>query len=120
MILEPEFAERTVWRETNNGGYKISLVARMAGPGVTNVQYLIRLRNPQGEHIDYMMTLNGFRRFGRLLVAMSKFAELKVYADSDEDIRWLNKTLSPKKIRELAGVFQNVAKKGVVLRLHRG
>jgi hypothetical protein len=120
MVRRTDFSEKIVWREVNHGRYEISLVARMAGPGVSNVQYLIRLRGSSGRKLDYMMTLEGFRRFGRLLFALSKFATLKVYADSDEDVRWLKrKILTPKKIRDLAVVFRNLSDKGVVLRLSR-
>ena len=60
----------------DRAGYKLSVVARLKGPGVTNVQYKVRMENPRGDRIDYMLTLDGFKELGQLLVALHDFCNL--------------------------------------------
>jgi hypothetical protein len=106
-----DYDEKKIWFETNNGGYEVSVIARLSGPGVANVQYILRLAGPNGDSIDYLTTLRGFKLLGRLLFALSKFATLKLYASSDSDVRWLKRLLTPRKIRELSRGFEKIARK---------
>ncbi len=70
-----EIVDHIVWKDKNLGHYEISIVARLKGPYLYNVQFLLRLKNPDDEAIDYMLSLNGFNQLGELCVALSKFCK---------------------------------------------
>jgi len=74
--LGSEIVDHIVWHMQDRAGYKLSVVARLKGPGVTNVQYKVRMENPRGDRIDYMLTLDGFKELGQLLVALHDFCNL--------------------------------------------
>ena len=79
--MDKEIVDHKVWSEQNKGEFELSIVARLKGPLVSNVQYMIRLKTPEGETIDYMTTLQGFKELGELLLALHDFCKLPIYAN---------------------------------------
>ena len=73
--MEEEIIDHVIWKEENRGDYKISIVARLKAPNLINVKYMVRLENPEGEVIDYMLSLKGFKKLGRLCLALNKFCK---------------------------------------------
>ncbi len=72
---EPE--DHLIKEWANKGGYSLQVVARLSGEEITNVRYLIRLRDPARKYpIDYMASLETFRDFGCFMLALSRFAKL--------------------------------------------
>ena len=72
--------------EKNRGNYKLSIVAQFSE--FKPVKYIIRIEKPDGENADFVSSLDGFREFGELLLALHSFAEEKLYAkDNVEQLR---------------------------------
>jgi len=44
--VNEEIVDHIVWSQENRGLYKLSVVARLKGPLVSNVQYIVRLKTP--------------------------------------------------------------------------
>jgi hypothetical protein len=97
--------DHEIWSEPNRGNYELSIVARLKGPLVSNVQYMIRLRNPEYEEIDYMTTLNGFKELGELLLALHNFCKLPIYAN-EKNVEKLKELLTPQNIKNVAGLIE--------------
>jgi hypothetical protein len=103
--MNKEIIDHEVWSEQNKGNYELSIVARLKGPLVSNVQYMIRLRNPDDEVIDYMTTLSGFKELGELLLALHNFCKLPIYAN-EKHVENLKELLTPENIKNLAGIIE--------------
>jgi len=73
--------------ETNKGNYKLSVVAQFDYG--TPVLYTIRIEKPSGERADYVSTLDGFRKFGELLLDLHSFAEEKLYTKDKQELKEL-------------------------------
>jgi len=54
--------ENVLLKETNKGGYTLSIIARFEEP--FPLQYIIRLSTPDGNEVDFMSTLEGFKNIG--------------------------------------------------------
>jgi hypothetical protein len=95
--LDEEIIDHVVWKDENLGNYEISIVARLKGPGLYSVQFILRLRNPDDEVIDYMLSLNGFKKLGKLCVALSKFCEDPIFVN-EKKVEALKKLLTVENI----------------------
>ena len=103
--MNEEIVDHTVWHQKNKGKYELSVVARLKGPLVSNVQYIIRLKNPENDTIDYMTTLEGFKELGELLLALHNFCKLPIYAN-EKHVDKLKELLTPENIKNLAGIIE--------------
>jgi len=99
--LNEENVEHIVWHQKNRGDYKLSIVARLKGPLVSNVQYILRLIDPQGQIIDYLTTLDGFKELGELFLALHDLCKHKIYPD-EKDVDRLKELLTPDNIKNFA------------------
>jgi hypothetical protein len=97
-FLDEEITDHVVWQEKNRYDYKLSIVARLTGPRVSNVLYLVRLESPYGESLQYALTLDGFKKLGELLVALHDFCQLPIYADA-KNVDSLKKLLNDQNIK---------------------
>lgn len=114
---EDEYEEHVIFSSQNKGGYRLELIAQLSGPNITNVRYSVRAFNPHtGDSIDYDPSLGDLEEFGALLIALSDFAKLTIYADSRKRKKWLRKILNPEKIHRLAPAFGNAGDKGIILK----
>jgi len=100
-----EVVDHKVWAEENKGNFELSIVARLKGPSVSNVQYMIRLRNPECETIDYMTTLEGFKELGELLLALHDFCKLPLYAN-EKHVEKLKELLTADNIKKLSEIIK--------------
>jgi len=91
--------ENVLLQETNKGGYTLLIVARFEDP----IQYIIRVSTPQGERVDYMSTLEGFKNIGELLTALHYFAKAKIYP---KDTAKLREVLTAENIKNFAEVLK--------------
>jgi len=91
--------ENILLEETNKGGYKLAIVARFEDP----IQYIIRVSTRQGDSIDYMSTLEGFKNIGELLTALHYFAKAKIYP---KDTAKLREILTAENIKNFAEVLK--------------
>jgi hypothetical protein len=71
--------------EKNRGGFSLSIVAEFNDIGP--VKYIIRIAKPNGESADFVSSLDGFKKFGELLVDLHSFAEEKLYATNREKLK---------------------------------
>ena len=104
--MNEEIVDHEVWGDQNKGGYKISIVARLKGPLVSNVQYILRLQEPQGYTIDYMSNLVGFKEVGELLQALHDFCKLPLYAN-EKHVDRLKELLTPENIKKFAQIIKS-------------
>lgn len=88
-----ETVDHVIWKESNLGNYAISIVARLKSPVFRNVAYLVRLENPQSEKIDFMLTLDGFKKLGELCNALSDFCKQPILTN-EKDVDALEKILN--------------------------
>ena len=93
--------ENVLLKETNKGGYTLSIIARFEEP--FPVQYIIRLSTPDGNEVDFMSTLEGFRNIGELLSALHYFAKAKIYP---KDTARLKEVLTAENIKNFAEVLK--------------
>jgi hypothetical protein len=93
--------DHVIWQQHNRGSYELSIVARLTGPLVSNVQYILRLKNPDDTKIDYLTTLDGFRELGELFQALHHFCKRPIYAN-ERDIGKLKELLSAENIKKFA------------------
>jgi hypothetical protein len=100
-----EIVDHKVWSEENKGNFELSIVARLKGPSVSNVQYMVRLRNPQDQAIDYMTTLEGFKELGELLLALHDFCKLPLYAN-EKHVEKLKELLTADNIKKLSEIIK--------------
>lgn len=94
--------ENVLLHETNKGGYALRIVARFQEP--YPVSYTIRLATPEGQEIDYISTLEGFKSIGELLVALHYFAQTKLYP---RDTARLKEVLTAENIKNFAEVLRS-------------
>lgn len=87
-----EICENTLLFEENRGHYKLSIIAQFTNP----VRYIIRIQEPNGTTANYVSTIEGFKKFGELLLDLHSFAEEKLYA---KDTEQLKETLTPENIK---------------------
>ena len=87
--------ENELMCEKNRGGYKLSIVAEFSD--YAPVKYIIRIEKPNGEKADFISSLEGFKEFGELLLALHSFAEEKLYAK--EDVEQLKEILTADNIK---------------------
>jgi hypothetical protein len=77
--------ENTLATENNRGGFTLSIVAEFSDYGP--VKYIIRIEKPNGEKADFVSSLDGFKKFGELLLDLHSFAEEKLYAIDKERLK---------------------------------
>jgi len=90
--------------ETNKGNYKLSIIAQFTE--YSPVLYSIRIEKPNGEKVDFISSLEGFKKFGELLLDLHSFAEEKLYA---KDAQQLKELLTAENIKTYVK-FKKVAK----------
>ena len=100
-----EIVDHEVWRERNRGNYELTIVARLKGPSVSNVQYILRLKDPNDNTIDYMTTLDGFRELGELFQALHHVCKLPIYANA-KHVDKLRELLTPENIKKFADLIE--------------
>ena len=103
--MTQEIVDHVVWCERNRGNFELSIVARLKGPLVSNVQYMLRLRDPDDYAIDYMTTLDGFRELGELFQALHYFCKLPIYAN-EKHVDKLRELLTPENIKKFAEIIK--------------
>lgn len=91
--MDEEIIDHVVWKDDNLGRFEISIAARLKAPGLYSVQFLLRLKNPDDEVIDYMLSLDGFKKLGRLCVALSKFCKDPIFV-REKKVETLKKLLT--------------------------
>ena len=82
-----EIWENQLATEINSGGFQLSIVAASAGVGP--VKYIIRIEKPNWDRVDYVSSLEGFKKLGELLLNLNAFAEDKAQIDDKEKLREL-------------------------------
>ena len=97
--------DHTIWHEQNKGNYKLSVVARLKGHLVSNVQYIVRLADSEDYSIDYMTTLDGFRELGELFLALHDFCKLPIYAN-EKHVEKLKELLTAENIKKMAEIIK--------------
>lgn len=100
------YVDHTIWSHTNNGGYQLSIIARLQGPFVSNIQFMVRLRHPEGSIIDYTTTLDGFMQLGELFRALHTVCKYPMYAN-EQNITKLKTLLTTENIKKLVRVPRN-------------
>ncbi|MCJ7635136.1 hypothetical protein MUP77_22435 [Candidatus Bathyarchaeota archaeon] len=103
--MDNNVVDHAIWTHRNRGGYELSVVARLKGPLVSNVQYTVRLKDPENLTIDYMVTLEGFRELGELFLALHDFCKLPIYAN-EKDVEKLKGLLTTDNIKKFAGIIE--------------
>lgn len=103
--MDEEVIDHTVWCEQNRSNYEISVIARLKGPHVSNVQYMVRLKSPQQDMMSYMVTLEGFRKLGELFLALHDFCKDPIFAN-ERNVEKLKKLLTPENIKNFAEISQ--------------
>ena len=104
--MDAEIVDHLVWHQVNKGNYGLSVVARLKGPLVSNVQYILRLQHPEGYSIDYMTTLDGFKEAGELFLALHYFCKLPIYAN-EKHVDKLSELLTPENIKKFAEIIKS-------------
>ena len=104
--MNEEIVDHKVWNQENRGNYELSIVARLKGPLVSNVQYILRLKDPEGDCIDYMTTLDGFKEVGELFQALHYFCKLPIYAN-EKHVTKLKELLTPENIKKFAEIIKS-------------
>jgi hypothetical protein len=100
--LDFEIVDHTVWHVRDRAGYELSVVARLKGPHVINVLYKIRMANPKGDCMDYMLTLDGFKELGELLVALHDFCKDPIFTREVQSVEKLKECLTAENITNWA------------------
>jgi hypothetical protein len=90
-----EIWENQISTEINSGGFQLSIVAASAGVGP--VKYIIRIEKPNWDRVDYVSSLEGFKKLGELLLDIHSYAEDKAQIDDKEKLRELLTAESIKK-----------------------
>jgi hypothetical protein len=108
--MEEQHIDHVIWEQRNKGNFKLSIVARLKGPMVSNIQYIIRLKDPQDMTIDFLTTLDGFREMGELFQALHHFCKRPIYAN-ERDMKKLKELLTPENIKNFAE-FLKMSKSG--------
>jgi hypothetical protein len=105
-----EVIDHVIWKEENRGDYKISIVARLKAPHLYNVKYMVRLENPDEEIIDYVLSLEGFKKLGKLCLALNKFCRDPIIAD-EKQVKKLEKLLTFENIQNYVKISALKSKK---------
>ena len=93
-----EIIDHVIWTEKNFGQYEISIVARLKGPNVYTVVFMVRLAHPEKEPIDFMLTLDGFKELGELCIALHDFCKEPIFFD-ETNAEKLKKLLTSENIK---------------------
>lgn len=101
------YVDTTVWSHTNKGNFQLLIIARLQGPLVSNIQFMVRLRHPDGNVIDYTATLDGFKQLGELFLALHNVCKHPMYADG-QDIAKLKTLLTSENIKNLSGFLETL------------
>ena len=102
-LLSEEVIDHVIWEETNKGRYKISIVARLAAPNVYSVAYMIRLENREKQVIDFMLTLDGFKKLGELCMALHEFSKDPILVN-ERNVDTLKELLTSDNIKNYAKI----------------
>jgi hypothetical protein len=92
-----EIWENQLATEINSGGFQLSVVAAFAGVG--SVKYIIRIERPNWDRVDYVSSIEGFKKLGELLLDLHSFVEEKLRANDKGKLREL---LTTENLREYA------------------
>jgi predicted transcriptional regulator len=95
--------ENELAAEINSGGFQLSIVAASAGVG--SVKYIIRIEKPNWDRVDYVGSLEGFKKLGELLLDLNSFVKEKI---DITDKRKLNELLTAENIKEYAKLKKNI------------
>jgi hypothetical protein len=98
-----EIWENELATEINSGGFQLSIVAASAGVGF--VKYIIRIEKPNWDRVDYVGSLEGFKKLGELLLDLNSFVKEKI---DITDKRKLNELLTAENIKEYAKLKKNI------------
>jgi len=104
--MNQKTVDHEIWGQENKGQYKLSIIARLKGPLVSNVQYILRLEEPEGYSIDFMTTLDGFKELGELFQALHYFCRLPIYANETHAER-LKNLLTSENIKNFAEIIKS-------------
>ncbi len=85
-------------------------MARLKAPNLYNVQYMLRVENPNDDTIDYMLTLDGFKELGTLCLDLSKFCEDSI-SPNEKQVKTLQKLLTAENIRNYVKISKMKTKK---------
>jgi len=99
--MEERDIDHVIWQQHNKGKYELSVVAKLKGPLISNVQYILRVKAPDDTTVDYLTTLDGFRELGELCQALHHFCKHPIYAN-EKDIGKLKELLTPENIKNFA------------------
>ena len=104
--MNSEIVDHKVWHVQDKLGYELSVVARLKGPRVTNVQYVVQMKSPKGDSLYYMLTLDGFKELGELLVALHDFCKDPIFTKEVQSVERLKECLTAEKITNWAKLTQ--------------
>src|SRR3972149_5215317 len=80
-----EIWENQLATEINSGGFQLSIVAASAGVGP--VKYIIRIEKPDWDKVDYVSSLEGFKKLGELFLDLHAFAKDRAQIDDNEKLK---------------------------------
>jgi hypothetical protein len=103
--MTEEVVDHVIWTQKNRGNFRLSVVARLKGPLVSNVQFLVRLTDPEENNIDYMTNLEGFKDLGELSLALHHFCKLPIYANQ-KHVDKLKELLNAENIKAFAEIVK--------------
>ena len=98
-----EIWENKLATEINSGGFQLSIVAASAEVG--SVKYIIRIEKPNWDTVDYVGSLEGFKKLGELLLDLNSFLKEKI---DITDNRKLNELLTAENIKEYAKLKKTI------------
>jgi hypothetical protein len=96
--LDEEIIDHEIWIGKNRGPYRLSIIARLKGPWVHTVQYMVRIEHPEKGGLDFMLTLDGFKELGELFIALHDFCKEPIFAN-EKDIDKLKELLTTENIK---------------------
>ena len=91
-----EIWENHLATEINSGGFQLSIVAAF---DCGSVKYIIRIEQPNWDKVDYVPSLEEFKKLGELFLDLHCFAEEKLHVNDKGKLREL---LTGKNIEEYA------------------
>jgi len=103
--MNEETVNHEIWYQRNKGNFELSMIARLKGPLVSNVQYILRLKDPENYTIEYMTTLDGFKELGELFLALHDFCKLPIYANATH-VDKLKELLTTENIKKFAEIIK--------------
>jgi len=103
--LSEEIIDHVIWHEKNRGNFEISIIARLKGPRVYNVQYMVRLRSPSPgkDDLNFMLTLDGFKELGELFIALHDFCKEPILVN-ETNVDKLKQLLTSENIKSYAQI----------------